>query len=825
MEPQQEFNRIIRYAIQEALLTGWDTICLEHYLLAIIRDGENEAFRFMEEITSTQELKHKIKSYIDKGEFMGETDTSNMKNNPESSRIFKLLLNELKGTQEYEFPSAANILGIILKDGKTKTAEFLYNAGIDYDMAKEGILLPRDRAGFYGAMDEEFSNHPYPNNSDYEKEENLSVEFIIENYGTDLTDEALVKEKDPIIGREEEISRVIRILGRRKKNNPILVGEAGVGKTSIVEGIARKIVSKEVPIQLYGKRIISLDIGSIIAGTKFRGEFEARIKKILKAVKENKDIIFFIDEIHTIVGAGSSTGSMDAADLLKPALARGDFQCIGATTHEEFRNTFEKDKALARRFQKVSIEPCSITQTLEIIEGIKRGYEEYHSVNYTPEAIRACINLSVRYISDRALPDKAIDILDEAGAKVSANSHNIPYTIIETEKEIRNLEHKKREAIKNSNFILGAEYRKSIVEKTNFIDIAIENFNNSRNNKKYIVTEEDIFDTVANMTGIPLNKIATSESNRLLKMENILKERIIGQDQAVEMICKAIRRNRAGLKDPDRPIGTFLFLGPTGVGKTHLAKTLSEFMFDTSDSLIRIDMSEYMEKYSVSRLIGAPPGYIGYNEGGQLSERVRKKPYSVVLLDEIEKAHPDIFNILLQILDEGRLTDSSGKYIDFRNTILILTSNIGSKEISNFGNGLGFKSLETDEKGSLHKSLIDKSLNKHFAPEFLNRLDEKIYFNSLSAKDLEKILHIEMKYLYQRVTQAGYELKLTKGAIDFLLRKGYDPKFGARPLKRAIRRYVEDPLAEAIIGGIPAGSTITFKINGTKENLILGTKQ
>lgn len=825
MEPQQEFNRIIRYAIQEALLTGWDTICLEHYLLAIIRDGENEAFRFMEEITSTQELKHKIKSYIDKGEFMGETDTSNMKNNPESSRIFKLLLNELKGTQEYEFPSAANILGIILKDGKTKTAEFLYNAGIDYDMAKEGILLPRDRAGFYGAMDEEFSNHPYPNNSDYEKEENLSVEFIIENYGTDLTDEALVKEKDPIIGREEEISRVIRILERRKKNNPILVGEAGVGKTSIVEGIARKIVSKEVPVQLYGKRIISLDIGSIIAGTKFRGEFEARIKKILKAVKENKDIIFFIDEIHTIVGAGSSTGSMDAADLLKPALARGDFQCIGATTHEEFRNTFEKDKALARRFQKVSIEPCSITQTLEIIEGIKRGYEEYHSVNYTPEAIRACINLSVRYISDRALPDKAIDILDEAGAKVSANSHNIPHTIIETEKEIRNLEHKKREAIKNSNFILGAEYRKSIVEKTNFIDIAIENFNNSRNNKKYIVTEEDIFDTVANMTGIPLNKIATSESNRLLKMENILKERIIGQDQAVEMICKAIRRNRAGLKDPDRPIGTFLFLGPTGVGKTHLAKTLSEFMFDTSDSLIRIDMSEYMEKYSVSRLIGAPPGYIGYNEGGQLSERVRKKPYSVVLLDEIEKAHPDIFNILLQILDEGRLTDSSGKYIDFRNTILILTSNIGSKEISNFGNGLGFKSLETDEKGSLHKSLIDKSLNKHFAPEFLNRLDEKIYFNSLSAKDLEKILHIEMKYLYQRVTQAGYELKLTKGAIDFLLRKGYDPKFGARPLKRAIRRYVEDPLAEAIIGGIPAGSTITFKINGTKENLILGTKQ
>ncbi|MBO7204091.1 MAG: ATP-dependent Clp protease ATP-binding subunit [Bacteroidales bacterium] len=825
MDSHQEINRILRYAMEEALRTGWDVICLEHYLLAIIRDKNNEAYRFMEKISSTDEIKERLIKHIDKGFANTQTKTSDLSNNSDSNKIFGLLIEELSGSPEYKSPSAANLLGAILKEGDTETASILYDAGIDYDLAQENIKLPKDRKEPPTPSDDNFSN--WPNSGEFEEDkedEELSIEYIIENYGSDLTAEASKESSDPIIGREEEITRTIQILGRRKKNNPILIGEAGVGKTSIVEGIAQRIAQKKVPVHLLGKKIVSLDMGAIVAGTKFRGEFEARIKKILKTAKNNKDIIFFIDEIHTIVGAGSSSGSIDAADLLKPALTRGDFQCIGTTTHDEYRNVIEKNKALDRRLQKVIVEPCTIAQALEILNGIKSGYEDFHSVEYTPEAIRACINLSTRYISDRALPDKAIDILDEAGAKVSANNKKVPKEIASLEKEIALLEEKKKEAIRQSNFNTGAEFRKKELEKITQLDSIIEKFNSDRNNAKYIVTENDIFNVVANMTGIPVNKIATTEGNRLLAMPNILKEKIIGQDTAVDLVCRAIRRNRAGLKNPDKPIGTFLFLGPTGVGKTHLAKVLSEFMFDSADSLIRIDMSEYMEKFSVSRLIGAPPGYVGYNEGGQLSERVRKKPYSVVLLDEIEKAHPDIFNLLLQILDEGRLTDSSGRYIDFRNTILILTSNIGSKEISNFGNGLGFKSLNHTEKDSLHKNLIDKAINKNFAPEFINRLDEKIYFNSLTRKDLEKILDIEMKYLLQRVSEAGYHLRLTKGAVDFLLEKGFDPKFGARPLKRVIQKYVEDTLAEAIIGGVPSGSTITLKINHTKDNLSLNIK-
>ena len=827
MDSYQEINRIMRYAMEEALRTGWDVICLEHYLLAIIRDENNEAFRFMEKISSIEEIKQRLIKHIDKGfaNVSSENSELSLGNNHDSNKIFGMLIKELTGSPEFKSPSAANILGAILKDGQTETAGILYDAGIDYDLASESIKLPRDRKEQPVAADESFSNWPQLPESEEEKEdEEFSLDVIIENYGNDLTSEAAKGNNDPIIGREREITRTIQILGRRKKNNPVLIGEAGVGKSSIVEGIAQRIAQKRVPVQLLGKRIISLDMGAIVAGTKFRGEFEARIKKILKSVKNNKDIIFFIDEIHSIVGAGSSSGSMDAADLLKPALSRGDFQCIGTTTHDEYRNVIEKDKALDRRFQKVIVEPCNITQALEILNGIKKGYEDFHSVEYTPEAIRACINLSARYISDRALPDKAIDILDEAGARVSANNKSVPKEIINLEKEIAKIEEKKKTAVKNSDFNTAAEFRKKELVKIAQLDSVIDKFNSDRNNSKYIVEEKDIFEVVANMTGIPVNKIATTEGNRLLAMPEILKEKIIGQDDAVEMVCRAIRRNRAGLKDPEKPIGTFLFLGPTGVGKTHLAKMLSEFMFDSADSLIRIDMSEYMEKFSVSRLIGAPPGYVGYNEGGQLSERVRKKPYSVVLLDEIEKAHPDIFNLLLQILDEGRLTDSSGRFIDFRNTILILTSNIGSKEISNFGNGLGFKSLDMNEKDSLHKNLIDKAIGKNFAPEFINRLDEKIYFNSLTRKDLEKILNIEMKHLLQRVSEAGYQLKLTKGAVDFLLEKGYDPKFGARPLKRVLQKYVEDTLAEAIIGGIPAGSTIVLKINYAKDKLLLNIK-
>ena len=612
-----------------------------------------------------------------------------------------------------------------------------------------------------------------------------------------------------------------QILGRRKKNNPVLIGEPGVGKSAIAEGLAIRIAKKNVSRVLLDKRVVSLDIGSIVAGTKYRGQFEERMKAILNELSKNPNIILFIDEMHTLVGAGGAAGSLDAANMLKPALARGEIQCIGATTLDEFRQFIEKDGALERRFQKVIVEATGFEQTLDILQNIKERYQKHHNVVYSEEAILACISLSQRYITDRCLPDKAIDIMDEAGSRVHLKNIKVPKKIITLEKALEIIVAEKQEAVAASDFEKAAMYRD--IEKIKRTELEGERI---KWQQKQLaapaeVTSEDVAQVVSMATNIPVSKIAQSEGNKLATMGNSLKEKIIGQDAAVETVTRAIQRNRAGLKDPNKPIGTFLFLGPTGVGKTQLAKVLAQYMFDSPDSIIRIDMSEYMEKHAVSRLIGAPPGYVGYNEGGQLSERVRRKPYSVVLLDEIEKAHPDIFNLLLQVLDEGRLTDSNGRHIDFRNTVLILTSNIGTKELKDFGNGLGFSNVTRRDTVANSRMIIEKAIKKAFTPEFLNRLDEQILFNPLAKEDIERIIEIELKDLYERVAQAGFKLKLGKDVKKFVADAGFDPQYGARPLKRAIQRYIEDPLAEKIISGeIKPGETIKLKLNKEKDGIV-----
>ena len=588
-------------------------------------------------------------------------------------------------------------------------------------------------------------------------------------------------------------------MGRRKKNNPILIGEPGVGKSAIAEGLAIKIAKREVAFSLANKRVVSLDIGSIVAGTKFRGQFEERMKLILDELRANPNIILFVDELHTLVGAGGAAGSLDAANMLKPALARGEIQCIGATTLDEFREVIEKDGALERRFQKVMIEPTDFAKTLNILEHIKQKYEQHHNVTYTDEALRSCISLSQRYISERCLPDKAIDIMDEAGSRAHIKNQKVPKKIKELQEAIETLTIKKSNLIKEENFDQASLIGDLIHAKEQELATATITWKARRDGKPIVVDKDDIEAVLSMSTKIPIQRLAQTENNKILNINKILKERIIGQDEAVEKVAKAILRNRAGLKDPNKPIGTFLFLGPTGVGKTHLAKVLAENLFDTEDSLIRVDMSEFMEKYSVSRLIGAPPGYVGYNEGGELSEKVRRKPYSVVLLDEIEKAHSDIFNLLLQVLDEGRLTDSNGRNIDFKNTIVILTSNVGTKELKDFGRGVGFDSNSKEDTLAKNKGIIEKAIKNHFTPEFLNRLDEQILFNPLSVEDLEKIIEIEIKGLMKRVAEVGFKLKIAPSAKRFVAQSAYDPQYGARPLKRAIQKMIEDPISEAII--------------------------
>ncbi|WP_302233372.1 ATP-dependent Clp protease ATP-binding subunit, partial [uncultured Duncaniella sp.] len=621
---------------------------------------------------------------------------------------------------------------------------------------------------------------------------------MLDKYGYDMTQAAEENRLDPVVGRDVEIERLAQILSRRKKNNPVLIGEPGVGKSAIVEGLALRIVKRKVSRILFDKRVVSLDMASLVAGTKYRGQFEERVKGILDELAKNKDIILFIDELHTIVGAGNAAGSMDAANLLKPALARGEIQCIGATTLDEYRKNIENDGALERRFQKVMVEPTTPEETRVILDNIREKYEAHHNVIYTSEALDACVSLTERYISDRNFPDKAIDAMDEAGSRVHVTNIAVPAAIEELEKEINEAAAEKLRAAQAQNFEKAASYRDREQQLKAQLDSANAEWQEKLASMRETVDEEKVAEVVAMMTGVPVQRIAQAEGKRLKVMAPTLKGQIIGQDNAIEKIVKAIQRNRIGLKDPSKPIGTFLFLGPTGVGKTHLAKKLAEYMFDTSDSLIRIDMSEYMEKFTVSRLVGAPPGYVGYEEGGQLTEKVRRHPYSIVLLDEIEKAHPDVFNLLLQVMDEGRLTDSLGRRIDFKNTIIIMTSNIGSRQLKDFGGGIGFNARSAEDK-DVSQGVIRKALNKAFAPEFLNRIDDIVMFESLSRDAIFKIIDIELAGFYKRVAQLGYILTLTDEARDFVADKGYDSQFGARPLKRAIQKYLEDSLAELII--------------------------
>ena len=644
--------------------------------------------------------------------------------------------------------------------------------------------------------DEDDDDDDYDSKNEKQNQNGSTETPVLDNFGTDLTKMASENKLDPVVGRSKEIERLVQILSRRKKNNPVLIGEPGVGKSAIAEGLALKIVQHKVSRVLDNKRVVSLDLASIVAGTKYRGQFEERMKSILSELTRNRDIILFIDEIHTLIGAGGASGSLDASNMLKPALARGEIQCIGATTLDEYRQYIEKDGALERRFQKIIVEPTSVEESIEILNNIKDKYETYHNVTYTDGAIKACVKLTNRYISDRCLPDKAIDALDEAGSRVHINKITVPMRIDELEKEIEATREEKVKAVKGQNFELAASFRDKEGELLKLLDTEKEKWDKDVSKKREIVDESNIEEVVAMMTGVPVTRIAQAESQRLKKMAQELQEKVIGQSEAVEKIVKAIQRNRAGLKDPNKPIGTFIFLGPTGVGKTQLAKILAEYLFDSKDALVRIDMSEYMEKFSVSRLVGAPPGYVGYEEGGQLTEKVRRKPYSVVLLDEIEKAHSDVFNILLQVLDEGRLTDSLGRNIDFKNTILIMTSNIGARDIQNYGHGLGFGSSESDDN---NKAIIEKALKKAFSPEFLNRIDDIVSFNSLTKENIHQIIDIELKGLYKRIGDLKYSLTVTEKAKDFLSEKGYDPKYGARPLKRAIQKYLEDEMAGIII--------------------------
>jgi ATP-dependent Clp protease ATP-binding subunit ClpC len=701
-----------------------------------------------------------------------------------------------------------HLLLSILKDSDNVATQTLANFNVDYDTVKEEFQslgasdteMEQPRAEFPSSSDDDDEDRGFSAASK-KPGDSKSKTPVLDNFGRDLTKLAEEGKLDPIVGREKETERVSQILARRKKNNPILIGEPGVGKSAIAEGLALRIVQKKVSRVLFNKRIVTLDIASLVAGTKYRGQFEERMKAVMNELEKSPDVILFIDEIHTIVGAGGASGSLDASNMFKPALARGEIQCIGATTLDEYRQYIEKDGALERRFQKVMVEPATADETIQILNNIKEKYEDHHGVNYTPEALLACVKLTDRYISDRHLPDKAIDALDEVGSRVHLNNINVPKEILEIEAKIEEIKEEKNRVVRSQKYEEAAKLRDKERQLQEQLEAEKQKWEEESKHHRITVTEEHVSEVVAMMTGIPVTRIAEKESGRLSRMENELEGKVIGQDEAIRKVVKAIKRNRAGLKDPNKPIGTFIFLGPTGVGKTQLAKELAKYLFDTEDALIRIDMSEYMEKFSVSRLVGAPPGYIGYEEGGQLTEKVRRRPYCIILLDEIEKAHPDVFNLLLQVLDEGHLTDSLGRKIDFRNTILIMTSNIGARQLQDFGTGVGFNtSARSEAKTDDQKRVIEAALKKAFAPEFLNRIDDMVLFNSLDRADIHKIIDIELSKLFKRVKDIGYSIELTDEAKDFVANKGFDEKFGARPLKRAIQKFLEDPIAEEIIG-------------------------
>lgn len=822
-------KEVISLSREEALRLGHDYIGTEHLLLGMIREGEGVAISLLKKLgVSLDELRAAIE-HATKGS--ATNNVKNLANIPltrQSEKVLKITYLEAKIFKS-QLIGTEHLLLSILRDEDNISSQLLEKFDVNYETVKELLEYqtenPMSASSDTDDGDEDSARMFGSSSSSGKESSSKSAEKsrtpVLDNFGRDLTKLAEENKMDPIVGREKEIERVAQILSRRKKNNPILIGEPGVGKTAIAEGLALRIVQKKVSRVLFGKRVVTLDLASLVAGTKYRGQFEERMKAVMNELEKSPEVILFIDELHTIVGAGGASGSLDASNMFKPALARGEIQCIGATTLDEYRQYIEKDGALARRFQVVMVDATTPEETIQILDNIKEKYEEHHHVNYTPEAIDSCVKLSDRYISDRYLPDKAIDVLDESGARVHIKNIHVPAEITKFEESIENIKKEKNQVVKSQKYEEAAQLRdkeKKLIEQ---LERAKNKWEDETKTTRYTVDEENVAEVIAMMTGIPTKRIAQKEGVKLLGMTDELQNKIIGQDEAIAKLVKAIQRTRVGLKDPQKPIGSFVFLGPTGVGKTELAKELSRYLFDKEDSLVRIDMSEYMEKFSVSRLVGAPPGYVGYEEGGQLTEKVRRKPYSVVLLDEIEKAHPDVFNLLLQVLDDGILTDGLGRRVDFRNTIIIMTSNIGVRDLKDFGAGIGFSTKSKQEStDDIMKTTIHNALKKTFRPEFLNRLDDVIVFNSLLREHIHKIIDLSLNKLFERINAMGYAVELTPKAKDFLSDKGYDPQYGARPLNRAIQKYLEDPVAEEILkGDLQDGDTIIADHDGKSEEL------
>ena len=826
---------VIAYSKEEALRLGHDFIGTEHLMLGLLRDGNGKAINILDALdVDLDHLRRKVEILSPANPNPGniQKDKKNLHLTRQAERALKTTFLEAKLFQSSSI-NTAHLLLCILRNENDPTTKLLHKLKVDYDNVKEQFKSMITNDDDY--MDSPSAESSFPSDPDEgaesressfgssgnQKGSRKSKTPVLDNFGRDLTRLAEEEKLDPVVGREKEIERVSQILSRRKKNNPLLIGEPGVGKSAIAEGLALRIINKKVSRILYNKRVVTLDLASLVAGTKYRGQFEERMKAVMNELEKNDDIILFIDEIHTIVGAGGATGSLDASNMFKPALARGEIQCIGATTLDEYRQYIEKDGALERRFQKVMVEPTSVEETIEILMNIKEKYEDHHNVSYTDDAVIACVKLTNRYMTDRFLPDKAIDALDEAGSRVHIVNMDVPKQILELESKLEATRELKSSVVKKQKYEEAAKLRDDEKQLEKELALAQEQWEEESRLHRETVSAENVADVVSMMSGIPVNRIAQTESNKLAELPALIKDHVIGQDEAVVKVAKAIQRNRAGLKEPNKPIGSFIFLGQTGVGKTQLAKVLARELFDSEDALIRIDMSEYMEKFAISRLVGAPPGYVGYEEGGQLTEKVRRKPYSVILLDEVEKAHPDVFNMLLQVLDDGYLTDSLGRKIDFRNTIIIMTSNIGARQLKDFGQGVGFGTTAKKAQAESHqKSVIENALKKAFAPEFLNRIDDVIVFNSLEKEHIFQIIEIELAKLLKRIKDIGYELVLSDKARDYIAEKGFDKQYGARPLKRAIQKYIEDALAEEIVNAnLEEGDSIYMDLDEEKQEL------
>ncbi len=830
---------VITFSKEEALRLGHEFIGTEHLLLGLIRKGEGKAIEILTAFdVDLTVLRKKLEQLNPTNPtLLEDANKPSLRLTRQAEKALKTTFLEAKLYQS-EAIDTAHLLLCILRNENDPTTKLIQKYHVNYDEAKSLY-----KQLHVDEVDADLPTNPIaetPADDDYPSEKQNPFEQpqksktakktktpVLDNFGRDLTDLAEKGKLDPVVGRQKEIERVSQILSRRKKNNPMLIGEPGVGKSAIAEGLALRIVDRKVSRILFDKRIVSLDLASLVAGTKYRGQFEERMKALMNELEKNDDIILFIDEIHTIVGAGGATGSLDASNMLKPALARGEIQCIGATTLDEFRTNIEKDGALERRFQKVHVEPTSVEETIQILHNIKSKYEEHHNVDFTDDAIEACVKLTNRYMTDRFLPDKAIDALDESGSRIHITNIVVPKQVVELETQLEHIRTNKTKAVNGQKYEEAAKLRDDEKNIEAALNSAQKQWEDDSKLNREIVTEDNVAEVVSMMTGIPVNRVAEAESHRLHELPSSIKGKVIGQDEAVTKVVKAIQRNRVGLKDPNKPIGSFIFLGQTGVGKTQLAKVLARELFDSEDSLIRIDMSEYMEKFAISRLIGAPPGYVGYEEGGQLTEKVRRKPYAVILLDEIEKAHPDVFNMLLQILDDGHITDSLGRKIDFRNTIIIMTSNIGARQLKDFGGGVGFGTSSKKEQADAHaKSVIEGALKKSFAPEFLNRIDDVIVFNALERGDIHSIIDIELDKLLHRISDLGYTLNLSDKAKDYIADKGFDKKYGARPLKRAIQKYIEDALAEEIVNSkLTEGDTITMDFDDVKDELTIKIKK